>query len=135
MCPELIVNRRMAQHGSVSKGTCTSVTPVSSLKLHLLYRPCFPKETAKIQLPLTCTSVTPVSCLKLHLLYRPCFPKKTAKIQLPLTSTRSWYCHSPHHAPHLDSVLVLSLSSPCPSPQLCLGTIIILTMPLTSTLS
>ncbi len=47
----------------------------------------------------------------------------------------SWYCHRPHHAPHLDSVLVLSSSSPCPSPRLCLGTVIVLTMPLTSTLS
>jgi hypothetical protein len=54
---------------------------------------------------------------------------------MPLTSTLSWYCHRPRHAPHLDSVLVLSSSLPCPSPRLCLGTVMVLAMPLTSTLS
>ena len=98
-CPELIVKRKIAQHGKVSKGACTSVKPVSCLKLHLLSKHVALKKLKRSSCP------SPRLCLGTVIV-----------LTMPLTSTLSWYCHRPCHAPHLDSVLVLSSSLPPPEP-------------------
>jgi hypothetical protein len=65
-------------------------------------------------------------------LSKACFSSQTPLTVSAMFSLKK--LQSPH-APHLDSVLILSSSLPCPSPRLWLGTVIVLAMPLTSSLS